>query len=110
MTPAGFFLCVKLFIGTYTLQNQQVDSCALLVSLCHTVHSVTASRGESLRGWEVFAVQRCTVPYYHLLVRLYTSVVLMVRGNYRTSNYLPTVGVLGARWYSFQRARCGKSM
>ena len=67
--PRDFFLnCV--FIGTYTLQSQQVDSYSLLVSLCHTLHSVTASRGESLRGWEVFAVQRCTVPYYHLLVRL----------------------------------------
>jgi len=31
-------------------------------------------------------------------------------GDYSTSRYLPTVGVLGARWYSFQRARCKKSM
>jgi len=35
-----------------------------------TLHSVIANRGEFLRGWEVFAVQRCTVKYYDLLVRL----------------------------------------
>jgi len=29
---------------------------------------------------------------------------------YSTSRYLPTVGVLGARCYSFQRARCKKYM
>ena len=32
------------------------------------------------------------------------------RENYSTSRYLPTVGVLGVRWYSFQRARCKESM
>jgi len=31
-------------------------------------------------------------------------------GDYITSRYLPTVDVLGARWYSFMRARCRKSM
>jgi hypothetical protein len=66
-SPDFFKLCLLVL---NTLWSQQFDSCSLLVSLCHTLHSVTASRGESLRGWEVFAVQRCTVPYYHLLVRL----------------------------------------
>jgi len=69
-SPPGVFFCETVSVGTYTLQSQQVDSCSLLVSLCHTLYSVTASRGESLRGWEVFAIERCTVPYCHILFRL----------------------------------------
>jgi hypothetical protein len=50
----GFFFCKYcVFIGTYTLQSQQVYSCSLLVCLWHTVHNVTASRDESLREWEM---------------------------------------------------------
>jgi len=47
----NFFNCV--FIGTYTLQSQQVYSCSLLVSLWYTLHNVTASRDESLCEWKM---------------------------------------------------------
>jgi hypothetical protein len=30
-----------------------------------TLHGATNSRGEYLRWWKVFAIQRCTVLYYH---------------------------------------------
>jgi len=55
-TSWDFFLnCV--FIGTYTLQSQQVYSCSLLVSLWHTVHNATTCRDESLREWEMLLLK-----------------------------------------------------
>jgi len=54
MKKSGFFFGKNyVFIGTYTLQSQQVYSCSLLVFLWHTLHNVTASRDESLREWEM---------------------------------------------------------
>jgi len=104
------FCCKNcVFIGTYTLQSQQVYSFSLLVSLRHTVHNVTASRDESLREWEMLLSKM-----YGAILSPFSSVLNESgaggeRGIYSTSRYLPTVGVLGARWYSFQRARCKKS-
>ena len=51
------------FIGAYTIQGQQVNSCSLLVSLSYTLHNVTASRDESLREWEM------------LLSELYSAII-----------------------------------
>ena len=86
-----------------------VTHCSVLVSLYLTLHSVTASLGESLRGGVCFPKM-----YGGILITFVSgcneSGADGGGGRYSTSKYLPTAGVLVARWYSFQRARFRKSM
>ena len=66
-----FFFLVKLCLYWYLHVTELTGWLMFLTRLfVPTLHSVTGSRGESLRGWQVFAVQRCTVPYSYLSVRL----------------------------------------
>ena len=107
--PHRDFILSCVSIGCYTSQGWQSLTHVQCWCLCIMLHSVSASIGESLRGGSDF--KGCMEASQSTL---YPDVTNPLQtgggGRYSTSRYLPTVGFVVGRWYSFQQARFRKSM